>query len=272
MTQYDLAQIAKIPLITVQKIEQGRQVNLKSDMILNLAEAFNLSSQARQTFFLASLGIPDNSALKNYVEPEEALTELTHLLSSLHIPAFILDGFGDIVAVNPSCNELCGLKTSQTSSSHLLSQHNINRFLFSPEFKEQLAAMEAAQPGFSRHIVMLYKLWTLKNRNHWYFQRLLPELNRYPVFRQHWQSPSFHNEDIFIQHSYFNFKHPKFGSLKFLSTPIQAMTAQGDLNLFSFQPTDLHTAEACVQLAKELGTQAIHIACWPKPPHPTNLF
>ena len=33
MTQYDLAELARIPLITLQKIEQGRQVNIKPDDI-----------------------------------------------------------------------------------------------------------------------------------------------------------------------------------------------------------------------------------------------
>jgi hypothetical protein len=117
---------------------------------------------------------------------------------------------------------------------------------------------------------MLFKLWTLKVRNHWYFQRLLPELNRYQGFREHWQSPPFHNEDIFIQYNHVTLKHPELGLLKFLSTPTQAVTTQGDLYLFSFQPLDAHTAEVCIQLARKLGSQSIRLAPWPKPPTPTG--
>ena len=36
LTQYDLAELARMPLITLQKIEQGRQANIKPDMLLNL--------------------------------------------------------------------------------------------------------------------------------------------------------------------------------------------------------------------------------------------
>jgi transcriptional regulator with XRE-family HTH domain len=270
MTQYDLAQIAKIPLITIQKIEQGRQANLKADLLLNLANALNLSPHARRVFFLASVGIKESETLAPTVEPEDVLAELTLTLSQLQTPAFILDGFGDIIAINPSSTEVYNLEVRQLHTPHLLSQHNFNRLLFSPEFEKQHAMLEETQFEFARRTVMLFKLWTLKYRNHWYFQRLLPELNRYPVFRQHWQSPSFHNEDIFIQYNHVTLKHPRLGPLKFLSSPTQAITTQGDLNLFSFQPLDALTAEVCIQLTRGLGTQAIRVAPWPKPPTPTS--
>ena len=117
----------------------------------------------------------------------------------------------------------------------------------------------------TRRVVMLYKLWTLKYRNHWYFQRLLPELNRYPVFREYWQSPSFHDEDIYVQYNPITLKHPELGLLKLLVCPTDAITTQGDLYLFIMQPLDMHTAEACLQLTRNLGTQPIQVALWPKP-------
>jgi hypothetical protein len=132
--------------------------------------------------------------------------------------------------------------------------------------------MGEIQSASARRTVMLYKLWTLKLRHHWYFQRLLPELNRYPVFRQHWQSPSFHDEDIYVQYNFINLKHQNLGSLKFLSNPTHAITTQGDLYLFSLQPLDLHTGEVSLQLAQKLGTQTIRVASWPKPPTPTGLL
>ena len=270
LTQYDLAELSRIPLITLQKIEQGRQVNIKPDMLQNLAEALHLNSHATQTFFLASLGIKDIQTIRPIAKPQDVLANLTQTLSQLQTPAYILDGFGDILAINPGSLAVYNLETSDLHAPQLLSQHNINRFLFSPEFENLHTASGDAQSASARRVVRLYKLWTLKVRNHWYFQRLLPELNRYPVFREHWQSPSFHNEDIYVQYIPIILKHPQFGLLKFLACPTHAITKLGDLYLISLQPLDAHTAEACLQLTQRLGTQPIHLAPWPKPSTPAG--
>ena len=127
MSQYDLAQIAKIPLITLQKIEQGRQANIKSDTLLHLAEALNLSSRARQILFLASLGIKDSAFTKQMITPQEALDELTQTLSQLQTPAFISDGFGDIIVTNLGFPAIIDMDIAQFHAPLLLSQHNINR-------------------------------------------------------------------------------------------------------------------------------------------------
>lgn len=271
MSQYDLAQIAKIPLITLQKIEQGRQANLKPEILLSLAEALNLSSRARQAFFLSSLGIQDSTCTKQMTAPQEVLAELTLTLSQLQTPAFISDGFGDLLVANPDFLFILNIDAAQLHAPLLLSQYNINRLWFSPEFENLRAMMGETQFDFARQSIMLFKLWSLKYRTHWYFQRLLPELNRYPVFREHWQSPLFHDEDIIIQHIHIQLKHPDFGLLKFLFGPRQALTIDGDLNLFSFQPLDAHSAEVCLALAKKCDNRTICIGSWPKPTTPSGL-
>ena len=79
MTQYDLAKTARIPLITLQKVEQGRLVNIKPGTLLNLAGALHLNSRATQTFFLASLGIKDIQTIKQIVSPQDILAILPRL-------------------------------------------------------------------------------------------------------------------------------------------------------------------------------------------------
>jgi hypothetical protein len=270
MTQYDLAELARMPLITLQKIEQGRQINIKPDMLQNLAGALQLNSGATQTFFLASLGIKDVQTVKQIVPPQDVLADLTQTLSQLQTPAYILDSFGDILGINPGGLFVFNLEASQLHAPHLLSQHNINRFLFSPEFENLHTILGDVRSAAARRMVMLYKLWTMKVRHHWYFQRLLPELNRYPIFREHWQSPPFHDDDIYVQYIPIALRHPGLGLLKFLACPIEAITVQGDLYLFTLQPLDAPTAEACLQLSRNLGTQPIPVASWPKPPTPTG--
>ena len=271
LTQYDLAELACMPLITLQKIEQGRQANVKPDMLLNLAGALHLGSRATQFFFLASLGIKDIQSIRSIADPQTVLDELTRTLVQLQTPAFILDGFGDIVAMNPSCLAAFNLEMAQLHAPQLLSQHNLNRFLFSPEFDNlHSIMMDDIRTVAARRTVMLYKLWTLKYRNHWYFQRLLPELNRYQIFREYWQAPSLHDEDIYVEYNQISLRHPTLGLLNFLASPTHAITTQGDLNLFALQALDGHTAEVCLQLTREVGTEPIPLASWPKPATPNG--
>jgi len=57
--------------------------------------------------------------------------------------------------------------------------------------------------------------------------------------------------------------------LNLLASPTPAATSQGDLYLFSLQPLDAASAEACIQLVRKHGTQPIPVATWPKPLTPT---
>ena len=272
MTQNDLADLARIPLITLQKIEQGRQVNIKADLLINLAEALNLNSQIAQTFFLSSLGIKANKMSTPSTTPQAVLDDLTQVLSNLQNPAFIIDSFGDILVINQSLMTVYNLEASQLHAPHLLSQYNINRLYFSPELEGIRKMMGNIQFDYLHRAILLFKWLTLKVRNHWFFLQLLPELNRFPIFRDHWQSHFSNEEDLFAQYKILSLNHPSLGQITFLSTPNHAITTEGDLSLFSFQPMDTHTAEVCCQLARKYDSQLIQLGSWPKPPIPAGLL
>jgi len=271
MTQNDLAELARIPLITLQKIEQGRQANIKSGNLLNLAEALHLNSYSAQTFFLSSLGIDSFQSVKPPTPPQSVLAELIQVLSSLQNPAFILDDFGDIIALNQILTAVYNVQLSQLHAPHLLSQYNFNRFYFSPEFEGLQKMLGMSQSEYLHRTVTLYKRRTLKIRNHWYFKQLLPELNRYPVFREYWQSQYFLDEDIYSHYKILPLNHPILGQLKFLSSPNQATTTAGDLYLYCLQPLDAHTAQVCLQLYSKYDPHPIHLASWPKPLTPASM-
>jgi transcriptional regulator with XRE-family HTH domain len=271
MTQTDLAELARIPLITLQKIEQGRQVNIKADVLLNLAEALHLNSRASQTFFLSSLGIKTNHMAKPTTSPQEVLARLTQVLSNMQTPALITDSFGDILFINRSIMAVYDLQVSQLYAPQFFSQHNYNRFFFSPEFEDLRKMMGKDQFVFLNRLMKTYKWNTMSIRNHWYFLQVLPELNRFPIFRQYWQSQFTNDEDLIAQAKFLSLNHPRLGNLKLLSSPTQVITLAGDLYLSTYQPLDAHTGEVFLQLARELGTQPLQLAHWPKPPTPAGL-
>ena len=169
---------------------------------------------------------------------------------------------------NPIYFHILDIQPQNLNTGHMLCKFNINRIYYSPEFESLHRMMGETYSTFARRRVFLFKSLSLKYRNHWYFQKLLPELNRFPKFRQYWQSSSFHNEDIYVLSNKFTITHHRLGQLNFVSFPIQALTEETDLFLFSYQPLDNLTAKVCTQLTNELGTQPIKIARWPMPPLP----
>lgn len=271
MTQNDLADLARIPLITLQKIEQGKQANLKPELILRLANALNLSSYSRQVFFQASLGMSEKELINSTVGTGVIIEDIKSILVQLQTPAFITNCFGDLFLVNPSFLSIFGITENDLSHGHLLCKYNINRIFYSPEFEALQKMFGDSYAAFARRRVFIFKALTLKYRNHWYLLKILPELNRYPRFRQYWQSSTFNNEEIFILSNRFSLAHPKLGLLNFVSFPIRTISEETDLYLFSYQPLDPRTSQVCSQLANELGTAPVQFNNWIIPPKPGFL-
>jgi hypothetical protein len=268
LTQQNLGVLAHIPAITIQKIEQGRQTNLKPSMLLSLAHALQLNSLETRDFILASLGIRENKSVHPQAKPEPVLFDLKNKLSHLQTPAYIVDNFGDVIALNPAGNAIFNMDVAKMQAPDFLSQYNLVRLLFSYDLKEVQQVVNDAYVELAHQVVRLFKIWSLKVRNHWYFLRLLPELNHFPAFREQWQSPAFHNEDVNSFLHYLTINNPELGMLRFSASNSVVMTSAGDLFLVSLLPQDPHTAEICLQLSRELGTEAISLATWPKPEEP----
>lgn len=268
LTQYDLAELARIPLISLQKIEQGRGVNLSPETILSLAKALKLPTRARQVFFLASLGLPDKVFMKQPLAAQALLDELVQILSQMQTPAFIADAFGDVIVSTPALLEVYDLKLDEIGGADLISQFNLYRFLFAPDFAKQRAMLGESLNDFSHRMILIFKMVSLKHRNHWCFVRLLPELNRFPLFREHWQSPFYHDDDILNTLIPLSLNHPRFGKLNFLSSPQVTVSGYGDLYLYNYLPMDAHTAEACVQIMKLHNATPFQNSAWPKPDAP----
>lgn len=268
MTQFDLAELSRIPLVTLQKIEQGRQSNLKPDLIRKLADALQLSAYARINFYLAALGIDEADHASSGIPPQGLLDDLTATLAQLQSPAFISTAFGDLLYVNRSFLAVHGLNLQQIRDSRLLTRYNINRLFFSPEFEAQQKMLEHDGADFARRSVLLYKTITLHYRGHSYFQRILPELNRFPLFRQYWQSPAFKGDDVNNISNTLSFTHPQYGPLRFFIMPLRVLGNYIDIFLYTYQPLDAASAALCIRLASELGTAPIPLAAWPGDSNP----
>lgn len=271
MTQNDLADLARMPLITLQKIEQGRQTNIKPDMALALANALDLTAIPRLNFLLSCLGLGQKDLARSRVKAQQILEDLHAQLLLLQVPAFIANCFGDLIYANSLFFEVLDISPQKLNSGHMLCKWNINRLFYSPEFEDLHHMMGAAYLPFARRQVFIFKALTMKYRSHWYLQKLLPELNHFPKFKQFWQSSAYQNEEVFVLTNPFTLNHPRYGGLSFLAAPNQALTEEIDLLLYAFMPADQPTARVCIDYCQPAGSASLSFNQKLVPPRPSLL-
>ena len=83
----------------VSAIERGKR-NLDQQTLLALADALQLTSGERKEFFLASSGIDNERIARPDHDPEEVLDNLLQTIRQSYLPAYVVDSYCDVVAVN----------------------------------------------------------------------------------------------------------------------------------------------------------------------------
>ncbi len=177
----------------------------------------------------------------------------------LQTPAFITNGFGDLILANPAFFELLVIDHQKLCDDQVPHSNNLYRILFSPEYIALQRMMGDSYPSFVRRRVLMLKAATLKYRGTQYYQELIPELNQFPEFKRHWQSSVFLDEDIYFLSNVFKINHPRRGQLTFITIPVQVFTEDSDLLLFTYQPMDNRTVKMCAQMYKDVGNQPVKL-------------
>jgi len=259
MTQKSLAELAGIPLVTLQKIEQGRLEKLDTDLVIKLADALNVPSYARVNFYLSALKLFDASQ-KYLPSVNDVVDQAGDQIADIQYPAFIMTCFGDIIKSTPSFIKLFNLNLREIGESRLLSCNNYYRFLFSPDFSELHATLGESYSSFVSRRILLFKSETLGYRNNWYFLKLIHELNSFPKFRLHWQNSLFQYQNYVTISNPFSLNHTTFGKLSFLSTPISIYSDILPIIVVSYRPKDKQTALACVHIREEFGNELVQMS------------
>ena len=106
-TQEDLVQELdergiKVSREWVSKLENGKSANfLEPDLLLSLADIFELTTRERNSFFRAANPINDYEiAIKNNLTADYHLKNLYQTVSKMQTPVFVTDSFSRIVVAN----------------------------------------------------------------------------------------------------------------------------------------------------------------------------
>ena len=267
-TQAKLAEATGLSEVVISNLERGSKEKLDPDILLKLANAFKLTTQERKEFLLAASHIDQGQIYRTDHLVQRVLDALVPILEQLHTPAYISDGFGDLIYVNPIALAVYNLPVHvfQNTPSDQPTRYNLMRLLFAPEFAAQRNMLEATWPAFAQQTMSLFRVACFRYQAHPYFrEQLLPELTNAPLFRQFWQASRAEKDDLFTNFSEITLNHPEWGPLRFVSSPLRANTLFGDLTLYAFHALGAETAEICFKIAEKVGTSAIPLAPWPHP-------
>lgn len=264
--QQRLADEAGLTIRIVGKIERGRQARLDGDLLLKLADSFDLTSLERQEFFAMASEVTDSEIVRHDVRNEEVFAQVWALLDDLCSPAFLLDPFADIVGVNRSLLafhdiDMVKLQSFRTTFGGI---NNLALLVASDTpLREML--------GHAWHSIALANLqqWrfsTLRYRYTPRFEELFRALTACPDFRMLWAAGHEHEraiEDCSRLRSCI-YRHGVHGPVAYTVFTNTSLSTYGNLYLSTFVPQNDSTAVLFQNLSRT-GNHAIRLADWPNP-------
>ena len=248
----------------LSNIENGRKTILHPDLLLKMADALQLNSGERKEFFLAAANIDNEKVYHHLDTPKAALEEMLMLMDQLQQPAFLVDQYFDIVAVNLMVLEVYNVNVNDflNLASDPVTRFNLIRFLFSSEFTEQKLMLGKHHEKFSENTVMLFRAASLRYRAEEYFQNLYLHLNQFDDFKKFTQRIP--KERYIDNNLHIMLDNPRFGVIKSVSASIVAATTAGELRLFIFTALDEETARLFTKLAQRGNYVFQSLPSWPQ--------
>lgn len=168
LTRDELAQLAGIGTTTYTFLEQGRKINVSTQLLEKLAKVLQLNSQEKRHLFRLAIGdLPKLEPVTKSVTPE-----LHSMLNQYgNIPAFILDRRFDVVAINPAARLVFGFpSTIQGNVSNIFLE------LVSPAAREKFGK---DQEKHLRNTIAFFRLRYARYSDDVSVQELVRKLRRH---------------------------------------------------------------------------------------------
>jgi transcriptional regulator with XRE-family HTH domain len=264
-TQERLAHEAQIDAEIVGNIERGKRAYLKADMLLGLADALQLTNEERKEFFLAAHAFEEPEAIYRRKDEEAILRQLVQRVQDVSLPAYVIDNYCDILACNQIVLHLLGLTPEQLrqTNDHSIVAANMMRFVFAPEFDQRDYMPHWHTYAYQN--ITIFRTLSLRYRTQPYFQALLAELRKWPLFWRYWfkhyedieRDPVVDNESIVVNAS-------DLGALHYFSTSFTAMTGAGSLVFYTYIPANARTTSVFAEIAQNTERRAYQFGSWPE--------
>jgi transcriptional regulator with XRE-family HTH domain len=261
-TRDSLSEAIHLTRSQLGRLERGDRKYLDSQMLQVLADAFKLTNLEKREFYQAAAGIADDQ-LYGHQQPENQLDQLLSLMNSLQVPAFILDVYGDLVAVNYSLLALYQVNPDLvTYASKMPAGMNFVNFVYSDQygFKNLLNSewREVADMA-----MLFFRRSTLRYRHTLYFSHLFKALLKEEQFDIDWYTSQRLDNHYDVTYEQLNYLHPHYGPLNYVATETAINTSNGGLFLLIYHPTNEETMKVFSGLQSECSNTILRLASWP---------
>lgn len=261
-TRETLSKKIHLSIDQLGRLERGDRKYYDSQTLELLAKAFMLIPIERKEFYIAAAGITDDDYCY-HLTPEEQLEELLEVTGNVITPAFLLDAYQDIVAINKSCLDLFMITEELISYAKKIPfGFNLLKYMYDPFF-----GLEDMFGPLWQNIAMIqihqFRRTSFRFQHHDYYKQLMNELNRGPKFDINWYASLRDPINKYLQYEAFNFTHPQYGPLNYVATEANTQTVYGELQLILYTPTDSPTAATFYQLVSSEPQNVIRLADWP---------
>lgn len=278
-TQFQLAEYSEIDVAVISQIERGVKKFFEPDLLFCLANAFQLSTLERREFILAASGLekkqivrqPSAVVTTDVFDAQKILERMVGLTGEIRLPAFLVDVYSDVIAVNRMMLAFYDVPSSMLeAAAGIPGGYNTARLNFG---RDLIARNHISDHWdyYATNSMRAFRANSLQYRAQPYFKYLMKAFRNpveYPFFDRFWKRVSSTDHDNEVNLDQFSYYHNEFGHLKYIASTTTAITSFGNLFLTQNLPLDEHTEEVFNQLKLKAGLGVVQLAPWPEKPMP----
>ena len=273
-TQFNLAEYSGIDLAVISQIERGAKKHVEPEMLVQLANTFHLTTLERREFFFAATGItlhqimrqPSAALATDTMDANKTLSKMISLVGQLRVPAFLLDVYSDVLAINHIAAAFFQIPDSMLKTAPSIpGGYSAIRLMFGRD----LAARSRINENWDEYALgsmRFFREVSLRYRAKPYFQYLMRAFRNpaeYPLFDRYWKLVSSVKQDREANVDLFDYGHLDFGHLRYATATSVSYTLHGELLLNQYLPLDDNTSYLFDQLSVQCGQGALRLAPWP---------
>jgi transcriptional regulator with XRE-family HTH domain len=276
-TQFQLAEYSDIDEAIISQMERGVKKFFESDLLISLANAFQLTTLERREFFLAASGVdqrqmmrqPSAAAATDTNHPTRILNYLIETLRSMRLPAFISDVYGDAIAANRAVIDFFHIPEAMIAAANQVpAGYNTIRMTFNRDLIAHSHVLDNWD-AYAMATMSSYRAATLRYRAKPYFKYLLKTFRdpiEYPLFDRFWKRVSSLETDNNMDSDRFHYRHENYGEISYLTMRITTHTSFGEVFLLAYLPLDEHTEKIFSHIYQGAGKEIVRLAPWPEKP------
>lgn len=278
-TQFQLAEYANVDWAVVSQIERGVKKHFDPQLLVKLANAFQLTTLERHEFVLAASGLDEKEVVRqpsanvatDVFDATKILERMIALTEALRVPAFLGDVYSDVVAANRIMLAFYNVPVSLIeTAANVPGGYSTIRLNFGRDLVGRRHVSDNWD-NYALNSMRAFRENSLRYRAKPYFKYLMKAFRNpteYPFFDRYWKLVSSTEQDKDLRVDYFSYHHNDFGLLKYIASMTITLTSFGNLFLIQNLALDEHTDEVFAQLKQKAGVGVVRFAPWPEKPLP----